>query len=31
MHRRISLFVNVPVKSLDDLAFKQKLEEIGRS
>ena len=31
LHRRISLFVNVPIDKLSDLALKQKLEEIGRT
>ena len=31
MRRRISLFINLPIKTLGDLALKQKLDEIGRS
>jgi len=31
MHRRISLFVNLPFKTLSNLALKQKLDEIGLS
>jgi arsenate reductase len=30
LHRRISLFVNLPLNTLGNLALKQKLEEIGR-
>lgn len=30
LHRRITLFVNLPFDSLDQLALNQKLEEIGR-
>ena len=30
LHRRISLFVNLPLNTLNKLALKQKLEEIGR-
>src|SRR5215470_15050265 len=30
LHRRISLFVNLPISKLTKLALKQKLEEIGR-
>jgi arsenate reductase (thioredoxin) len=30
LHRRISLFVNLPIHTLSKLALKQKLEEIGR-
>lgn len=30
MHRRISIFVNLPFNTLDKLALKQKLEEIGQ-
>ena len=30
LHRRISLFVNLPIDKLSDLALKQKLDEIGR-
>jgi arsenate reductase len=30
LHRRISLFVNLPINTLSKLALKQKLEEIGR-
>ena len=29
LHRRISLFVNLPIDKLSDLALKQKLDEIG--
>jgi arsenate reductase len=31
LHRRVSLFVNLPIDKLSDLALKQKLEEIGRT
>ena len=31
MHRRISLFINLPIKTLSQFALKQKLEEIGRT
>src|ERR1043166_2479137 len=31
MHRRISLFINLPIETLGDLALKQRLDEIGRS
>jgi len=31
LHRRISLFVNLPFEKLSTLALKEKLEEIGRS
>ncbi|PWT78199.1 MAG: protein-tyrosine-phosphatase [Acidobacteria bacterium] len=31
LHRRISLFVNLPIDKLSDLALKEKLEEIGRT
>jgi arsenate reductase len=31
MHRRISVFVNLPLKTLNNFALKQKLDEIGRS
>jgi arsenate reductase len=31
LHRRISLFVNLPLDKLSDLALKEKLEEIGRT
>jgi arsenate reductase (thioredoxin) len=31
LHRRISLFVNLPFDKLSDLALKQKLDEIGRT
>ena len=30
LHRRISLFVNLPIDKLCDLALKEKLDEIGR-
>ena len=30
LHRRISLFVNLPIDKLSDLALKKKLDEIGR-
>ena len=30
LHRRISLFVNLPIDKLSDLALKEKLDEIGR-
>jgi protein-tyrosine-phosphatase len=30
LHRRISLFVNLPIDKLSDLALKQRLDEIGR-
>src|SRR5262245_66664781 len=30
LHRRISLFVNLPTDKLGGLALKQKLDEIGR-
>jgi len=30
IHRRISLFVNLPLDKLSDLALKEKLDEIGR-
>ena len=29
LHRRISLFVNLPIDKLSDLALKKKLDEIG--
>ena len=31
MHRRISLFINLPINTLSNLALKQKLDEIGRT
>ena len=31
LHRRISLFVNLPIDKLNDLALKEKLDEIGRT
>ena len=31
MHRRISLFTNLPIKTLSQFALKQKLDEIGRT
>ena len=31
LHRRISLFVNLPIDKLSDLALKEKLDEIGRT
>ena len=31
LHRRISLFVNLPFGTLSKLALKQKLDEIGRA
>ena len=31
LHRRISLFINLPFDKLSDLALKQKLDEIGRT
>lgn len=30
LHRRISLFVNLPIDKLSDLTLKEKLDEIGR-
>ena|SRR5215831_8392874 len=30
LHRRISLFINLPINTLSKLALKQKLDEIGR-
>jgi hypothetical protein len=30
LHRRISLFVDLPFDKLSDLALKEKLDEIGR-
>ena len=30
LHRRISLFINLPFSTLSKLALKEKLEEIGR-
>jgi arsenate reductase (thioredoxin) len=30
LHRRISLFINLPVDKLSGLALKEKLDEIGR-
>jgi hypothetical protein len=30
LHRRISLFVNLPFDKLSNLALKEKLDEIGR-
>ena len=30
LHRRISLFINLPLATLGKLALKEKLEEIGR-
>jgi arsenate reductase len=31
LHRRISLFINLPLDKLTDLALKEKLDEIGRT
>jgi arsenate reductase len=31
LHRRISLFINLPFDTLSKLALKQKLDEIGRT
>jgi arsenate reductase (thioredoxin) len=31
LHRRISLFINLPLNKLSDLVLKQKLDEIGRT
>ena len=31
LHRRISLFINLPFDTLSSLALKQKLDEIGRT
>jgi arsenate reductase (thioredoxin) len=31
LHRRISLFVNLPIDKLSELALKEKLAEIGRT
>jgi arsenate reductase len=31
LHRRISLFINLPFDKLSNLALKEKLEEIGRT
>jgi protein-tyrosine-phosphatase len=31
LHRRISLFINLPFGTLSNLALKQKLDEIGRT
>jgi arsenate reductase len=31
IHRRISLFINLPFDKLSDLALKEKLDEIGRT
>lgn len=31
LHRRISLFINLPLDKLSDLALKEKLDEIGRT
>jgi arsenate reductase len=31
LHRRISLFLNLPIDKLNDLALKEKLDEIGRT
>ena len=31
LHRRISLFINLPFDKLSDLALKEKLDEIGRT
>ena len=31
LHRRISLFINLPIDKLSDLALKEKLDEIGRA
>lgn len=30
LHRRILLFINLPIDKLSDLALKEKLDEIGR-
>ena len=30
LHRRISLFINLPFEKLSDLALQEKLDEIGR-
>jgi arsenate reductase len=31
LHRRISLFVNLPIHALSNLALTEKLDEIGRT
>jgi hypothetical protein len=31
LYRRIGIFVNLPIASLDRLALKKKLDDIGRS
>jgi arsenate reductase (thioredoxin) len=31
LHRRISLFINLPIDKLSDLALNEKLDEIGRT
>src|SRR4249920_3852293 len=31
LHRRISLFIDLPIDTLGNLALKEKLEEIGRA
>ena len=31
VHRRILLFINLPIEKLTDLALKEKLDEIGRT
>jgi len=31
LHRRILLFINLPIEKLTDLALKEKLDEIGRT
>jgi arsenate reductase (thioredoxin) len=31
LHRRITLFINLPFEQLSDLALKEKLDEIGRT
>ena len=31
LHRRISLFINLPFDTLNNLALKEKLDEIGRT
>jgi hypothetical protein len=30
LYRRISLFINLPIDKLSNLALKEKLDEIGR-
>ncbi len=31
LHQRISIFVNLPIASLDKLSLKKHLDDIGRS